>query len=88
MWLSCRRNALEFAVMGTGHRRAEENTITLRDELIKSDVQIGECLEKEEAPLPHPTGGPLICEVVANRVQISTVDHLVVVPPDQILVLL
>jgi hypothetical protein len=86
--VSCRGNALELAVVGAGHRRPEEDTITLRDELIKSHVEIGECLEKREASLPHPTGGPLIGEVVADRVQISTVDHLVVIPPDQILVLL
>jgi hypothetical protein len=77
---------MELVVVGAGHRRAEEDTIALCDELIQRDMEIRECLEKVEAPLPHSTRGPLVGEVIADRIHISTVDDLVVVPTHQIFV--
>ena len=73
---------MELAVVRAGHRRAEEDTIALCDEFIERDMEIRECLEEVEASLSHSTRGPLVGEVIADRVQISTVDDLGVVATD------
>jgi hypothetical protein len=56
---------MELAIVGASHR-PEKDPIGIRDELIESDVELGECLEIGEAPLPHPTRDPLIGEIVAR----------------------
>jgi len=68
---SCCGDALKLAVVRAGHRRAKEDTVALCDELIQRDVEIGKCLEVEEAAFSHPGCCPRISEVVAGRVQIS-----------------
>jgi hypothetical protein len=57
--------------MSSGHCGPDKNPITLRDELVESDVEVGERLEIGEASPANACHDAIVGEKVADGVEVG-----------------